>query len=229
MQNKVVSHDEWTEARTVLLEKEKHLNRLRDELAADRRRLPWTKVAEKYVFDDEHGRTTLSELFQGKSQLIVYHYMYGKGWQEGCKSCSFWADQYDTINQHIGERDLALFVISRAPWQDFSDFKNRMGWQFSWLSSADNSFNEDYHVSFDSPGAGYYNYHTTGVGEEMPGLSVFYKDDSGEIFHTYSCYSRGLDPLNATYQMLDLVPKGRDEQDLPFAMAWVQFHDAYPS
>ena len=229
MQNHVVSHDERTEARTALLEKEKQLNRLRDELAAERRNLPWTKVTEKYVFEDEQGHTTLGELFQGKSQLIVYHFMYGKGWQEGCKSCSFWADQYDTINQHIGERDLALCVISRAPWQDFSDFKNRMEWQFNWLSSADNSFNEDYHGSFNSPGEAYYNYHTTGVGEEMPGLSVFYKDDEGEIFHTYSCYSRGLDPLNATYQMLDLVPKGRDEQDLPFAMAWVQFHNSYPS
>ena len=214
-------------ARTALLDKEKQLSRLRDEIAADRRALPWTEVTTNYEFEGPDGTQSLSDLFAGKSQLITYHFMYGSDQAEGCKSCSFWADQYDTVNLHIGERDVAMAVISRGPWQQFADFKQRMGWQFTWLSSAGNSFNQDYHVSFDSPGEGYYNYATTGVGEEMPGLSVFYKDDDGRIFHTYSCYSRGLDALNATYQMLDLVPKGRDEADLSFPMAWVNHHDSY--
>ncbi len=227
MTNKIVNDEEWTEARVALLEKEKELSRLRDEVAAQRRAMPWTEVTENYEFEGPEGKFTLEQLFGNKSQLITYHYMYGPGWEEGCKSCSFWADQYDTINLHIGERDVAMAVISRAPWQDFAEFKKRMGWEFTWLSSAANSFNTDFHVSFDQPGEGYYNYTTTGVGPEMPGLSVFYKDGDGKIYHTYSCYSRGLDPLNATYQMLDLVPKGRDEGDLPFPMAWVKLHDAY--
>jgi predicted dithiol-disulfide oxidoreductase (DUF899 family) len=225
--NETVSDKEWIAARLTLLEKEKQLNKLRDELSAERRSLPWREVTTNYSFDGPDNSQTLNELFADKSQLIIYHFMYGADWQEGCKSCSFWADQYDTVNKHIGQRDVALAVISRAPWQAFTPFKQRMGWQFTWLSAANNTFNTDYHVSFDSPGDGDYNYRKTGVREEMPGLSVFCKDEEGKIFHTYSCYARGLDPLNATYQMLDLVPKGRDESDLPFPMAWLNFSDSY--
>lgn len=224
---KTTSRQAWIEARQSLLEKEKELTRLRDEVSAARQAMPWVPVEESYTFENEEGTFTLSDLFNDKSQLIIYHFMYGRGWQEGCKSCSFWADQYDTINLHIGQRDVAIAVVSRAPWQDFSDFKQRMGWQFRWLSSAGTTFNTDFHVSFDTPGEGYYNYRTTGVGEEMPGLSVFAKDDEGKVFHTYSCYARGLDPLNATYQMLDLTPKGRDEEALSFPMGWVNHHDRY--
>jgi predicted dithiol-disulfide oxidoreductase (DUF899 family) len=225
--NEITSRDEWIKARIALLDKEKELTQLRDEVNAARRAMPWVEVDTDYVFEGPDGSRTLSDLFEDKSQLIVYHFMYGEDWEEGCKSCSFWADQYDRINLHIGQRDVSIAAISRAPWQQFAGFKDRMGWQFRWLSSAGNSFNEDYHVSFSNPGQGYYNYRESGVGQEMPGLSVFYKDDSGKIYHTYSCYSRGLDPLNPTYQMLDLVPKGRDESDLPYPMAWVNLHDRY--
>ena len=224
-----VSKDEWVRARKLLLEKEKELTHLRDEVAVARQRLPWHRVETTYQFSGPDGDVTLAELFGDKSQLVIYHFMYGPGWQEGCKSCSFWADQYDTISTHIAARDVALAVVSRAPWQEFQSFKERMAWRFTWVSSAENTFNMDYHVSHPEGGEGEYNYRTTGVMEEMPGLSVFAKDDNGEIFHTYSCYSRGLDALNATYQVLDLVPKGRDEQDLGFSMGWVQLHDQYES
>jgi len=148
-------------------------------------------------------------------------------WQEGCKSCSFWADRYDAINKHIGARDVAIVCVSRAPLEVFEPFKRRMGWRFRWVSSAHSTFNMDYHVSFPGQTTGTYNYRETNVMEELPGLSVFYKSEDSRIYHTYSAYSRGLDALNATYQMLDLVPKGRDEQDLPFPMAWVKLHDQY--
>jgi predicted dithiol-disulfide oxidoreductase (DUF899 family) len=227
MKNEVVNEAAWTKARLKLLEKEKELTRLRDEVTSLRRQMPWTEVTENYTFSDPDGEKSLSELFGDKQQLIVYHFMYAPGWEEGCKSCSFWADQYDAIGFHIGERDVAMAVVSRAPWQDFQAFKKRMDWRFPWYSSSANSFNFDYHVSFQEPGEGYYNYRMTNVMEELPGLSVFYKDDDGMIYHTYSCYSRGLDPLNATYQMLDLAPKGRDEADLPYPMSWVNLHDSY--
>lgn len=217
----------WHTARLELLEKEKQLTRLRDEVAEARRQMPWRQVETNYQFSDENGAANLSDLFQDKSQLVLYHYMYGPGWQEGCKSCSFWADQYDTINHHIGARDVALAVVSRAPWQDFQAFKKRMGWKFRWLSSSESTFNTDFNVSFPNQSTGTYNFQETNVMEEMPGLSVFAKNEAGDIFHTYSVYSRGLDPLNATYQVLDLVPKGRDEAGLPFAMSWVKFHDRY--
>ena len=226
MTNQTVSPDEWTEARRKLLEKEKQLTQLRDEVAQARRDLPWVKIDSDYTFENESGDKSLAELFDGRSQLIVYHFMYGDGWEEGCKHCSFWADQYDTIRMHIGARDVAMAVVSRAPWQDFAAFKKRMGWQFPWYSSSGTSFNLDFHVSFEEPGVGYYNYSETGVGQEMPGLSVFARDDN-HIYHTYSCYSRGLDPLNATYQMLDLVPNGRAESELSYPMEWVRHHDRY--
>ena len=227
MNNKIVSESEWISAREDLLEKEKQLNRQRDEISRARRDLPWHIAQQDYLFNGPQGDEKLSNLFGGKSQLVLYHFMYGPDWEEGCKSCSFWADQYDTINMHIGARDVALVVISRAPWQQFQAFKKRMGWKFKWLSSAGTSFNSDYQVSYPDQQTGTYNYREGGVMEEMPGLSVFYKDDQGEIYHTYSTYSRGLDPLNATYQLLDLVPKGRDESALNFGMEWVKHHDSY--
>ncbi len=225
--NTVVDHATWTEARKTLLAKEKQLTALRDEVAQARRAMPWQAVTKEYTFDSPEGQVTLSNLFADKSQLITYHFMYGTDWQEGCKSCSFWADQYDSINKHIGARDVAITCVSRAPLEVFTPFKQRMGWRFNWVSSADSDFNMDFGVSFPGQTSGIYNYRETNVMEELPGLSVFYKDGDGNIYHTYSAYSRGLDALNATYQMLDLVPKGRDEQDLPFPMAWVDLHDSY--
>lgn len=223
----IVSEEDWLTARQALLVREKELASLRDDIAQARRDLPWRVVKEDYLFAGPDGDKRLSELFAGKSQLITYHFMYGPDWDEGCKSCSFWADQYDAINLHIGARDVSLAVISRAPWRVFQDFKARMGWSFNWLSSAGNSFNSDYQVSFPDQKTGIYNYRETSVMEEQPGLSVFLKAENGDIFHTYSTYARGLDPLNATYQMLDLVPRGRDEAGLNYGMEWVQLHDQY--
>jgi len=225
--NKIVSKEQWMDARKQLLVKEKELTRMRDELAKARQTLPWNIVENNYIFTGPEGTSSLSELFADKSQLVVYHFMYAPGWEEGCKSCSFWADQYDTINLHIGQRDVSLVVISRALLEDFQAFKARMGWKFNWLSSAGNTFNKDFNVSFPDQQEGVYNYHETRVMEEMPGLSVFYKKEDGNIYHTYSCYSRGLDALNSTYQMLDLLPRGRDEAGLEYSMAWLNHHDKY--
>ena len=225
--NEIVSKEQWIEARKELLVKEKELSRIRDELAKARQTLPWKLVDENYIFTGPQGSSSLSDLFNDKTQLIIYHFMYAPGWEEGCKSCSFWADQYDTINLHIGQRDASLAVISRAPLQDFQAFKERMGWKFTWMSSSDNTFNQDFNVSFPDQQEGVYNYRATRVMEEMPGLSVFYKTEEGKIYHTYSCYSRGLDALNATYQMLDLLPLGRNEQGLDYGMAWLNHHDRY--
>lgn len=227
MKHKVVTESEWIAARQELLAKEKELAAFRDEVTRARQQLPWRRITESYTFQDSRGTSTLAELFGDRSQLIVYHFMFGPGWEEGCPSCSFWADQYDVIDMHIGQRDVALVAVSRADWREFEPFRRRMGWHFRWVSSAGNSFNRDFNVSFPDQETGFYNFREGGVGEEMPGLSVFYKDEAGEIFHTYSTFSRGLDPLNVTYQMLDLVPRGRDEQDLDFPMAWVRHHDRY--
>lgn len=227
MKHKVVTESEWIAARQELLAKEKELAAFRDEVTRARQQLPWRRITESYTFQDSRGTSTLAELFGDRSQLIVYHFMFGPGWEEGCPSCSFWADQYDVIDMHIGQRDVALVAVSRADWREFEPFRRRMGWHFRWVSSAGNSFNRDFNVSFPDQETGFYNFREGGVGEEMPGLSVFYKNEAGEIFHTYSTFSRGLDPLNVTYQMLDLVPRGRDEQDLDFPMAWVRHHDRY--
>ncbi len=227
MNNEVVDRSTWLAARVALLAKEKQLTRLRDEVTRARQAMPWQAVTAEYVFDTPDGTATLADLFEDKSQLITYHFMYGADWQEGCKSCSFWADQYDAISRHIGARDVAMVCVSRAPVEVFTPFKQRMGWRFRWVSAANNTFNTDYHVSFPGQQTGFYNYRETSVAEEMPGLSVFYKGDDGSIYHTYSAYARGLDVLNATYQMLDLVPKGRDEGDLEHPMSWVQLHDRY--
>jgi predicted dithiol-disulfide oxidoreductase (DUF899 family) len=227
----IVSEKEWLAARKNLLAKEKELTRARDNLSAERRVLPWVKVEKPYVFDTREGEKTLAELFGGKSQLIVYHFMLGPGWEEGCPSCSYLADHFDGALIHLANRDVAFVAVSRAPFSDIEAFKRRMGWRFPWASSFGSDFNFDYHVSFpeDEVGAkAEYNYEKQEItSDEMPGASVFYKDASGAVFHTYSAYARGLDILVGTYNFLDLTPKGRDEAELPWSMAWVRHHDKY--
>ncbi len=228
---RIVSEAEWVIARKDLLTREKELTRLRDEVSRHRRELPWVKIEKEYVFEGADGKETLSDLFDGRSQLIVYHFMLGPGWEEGCKSCSYLADHFDGPNTHLPHRDATLAVISRAPFSEIEPFKKRMGWRFKWVSSNGNDFNFDYHVSFtkeeEAKGRVYYNY---GMGEfmsdELPGLSVFYKNEDGDIFHTYSTFARGLDLLVGTYNFLDLAPKGRDE-DPDATMSWVRHHDRY--
>ncbi|HYE75934.1 MAG TPA: thioredoxin family protein, partial [Blastocatellia bacterium] len=219
-------------ARKAHLEKEKELTSLRDELSKERRELPWVKVEKEYVFDTVNGKQTLPDLFEGRSQLIVYHFMFGPGWEEGCPSCSLLADHIDGSIPHLNARDVTLLAISRAPLTQIEAFKKRMGWRFNWVSSNENDFNYDYHVSFTpeemAQGKVYYNYDIQEFGsEEAPGVSVFYKDASGNIFHTYSAYARGGDALIGAYNYLDLAPKGRDEDGLAFTMAWVRHHDRY--
>ncbi|MGH6748273.1 MAG: DUF899 domain-containing protein [Methyloceanibacter sp.] len=231
--HKIVSREEWTSARKALLAKEKEFTRARDRLSAERRALPWVKVDKAYVFDTPDGKKTLAELFDGRSQLIVYHFMLGPEWDEGCPSCSFLADHFDGANIHLAQRDVTFIAISRAPLAEIEAFKRRMGWHFPWVSSFGNDFNFDYHVSFaeDQVGKdGDYNYEQQEiVSDEMPGASVFYKDADGTVFHTYSAYARGLDILLGAYNFLDLTPKGRDEAELPWTMAWVRHHDKYES
>lgn len=230
--NKIVSKEEWIVTRKEHLGKEKEFTRLRDELSKERRELPWVKVDKEYIFNSSSGKETLSDLFEGKSQLIIYHFMYGPEWEEGCPSCSFWADNFNGINVHLNHRDINLVCVSRAPTRELEAYKKRMGWSFKWLSSLDSDFNYDYQVSFTpeemEKGEVYYNYKNGSFpSEEAPGISVFYKDEFGEIFHTYSCYSRGLDMLNGAYHYMDLVPKGRDEDELPYTMAWLCRKDQY--
>ena len=232
MAQPVVSREEWLEARKALLEREKAFTRERDALAAARRTLPWVEVSEGYRFESEDGEVGLAELFGAMSQLVVSHFMYGPGWEAGCPSCSFWADGYDPMTVHLAARDVAFAAVSRAPLAALLAYRDRMGWRFPWVSSRRSSFSEDFGVSFDeealATGPVTYNYReTTMRSSEAPGLSVFCKDEAGRLFHTYSCYSRGLDPMNTAYQLLDLVPRGRDEQGLPFPMTWVRRRDEY--
>ena len=228
----VVTREEWVVARKELLKKEKQLTRLHDELSRERRELPWVKVEKPYVFDGPDGKETLADLFAGKNQLIVYHFMLGPDWEAGCPSCSLLADHFDGTVTHLAQRDVTFLVVSRAPLPQIEKFKRRMGWQFKWVSSFGNDFNFDYHVSATpeekASGKAMYNYEmTTFPSEERPGASVFYKNENGEIFHTYSSYGRGLDMLIGTYHLLDLAPKGRDEEGLAWSMAWVRHHDRY--
>ena len=230
MQHQVVSRDEWLTARKALLAKEKQFTQARDRLSAERRNLPWVKVDKDYVFDGPNGRETLADLFAGRNQLLVYHFMFGPDWTEGCPSCSFWADSYNGIVVHLNHRDVSLVAISRAPLEKLEGYKARMGWSFKWVSSYGTDFNRDYQVSFrpEEQKAAVYNYQPGGFGPpEAPGISMFAKERGRQMFHTYSCYARGLDMLNGAYHMLDLVPKGRDEAGLPFSMAWVRRHDRY--
>ena len=227
----VVSKDEWTRARKALLDKEKALTRQRDDLARQRRALPWVKVERDYVFEGQGGRKSLVELFDGRTQLIVYHFMFGPEWEEGCPSCSFWADNFEGIGVHLAHRDATLVAISRAPLARLAAYQQRMGWTFPWYSSADNDFNFDFGVSFTTEqvesGSAVYNYRQTKVMDELPGVSVFIRGDAGEVFHTYSTFSRGLDMLNGAYHFMDVLPKGRDEAELPWTMAWLRRHDQY--
>jgi predicted dithiol-disulfide oxidoreductase (DUF899 family)/uncharacterized protein YndB with AHSA1/START domain len=232
MQGHVVAKEAWLAARKALLAKEKEFTRLRDSLSAERRALPWVKVDRPYVFTGGNGKESLCDLFGRNSQLLVYHFMFAPDWQEGCPSCSFWADGYNGIAPHLHDRDVSLVVISRAPIEKLEAYKKRMGWTFKWVSSLGNDFNRDYHVSFapEEKDTAYYNFERRGFSTtEAPGLSVFFRDAAGHIFHTYSCYARGLDMLNVAYHHLDLVPKGRDEAGLPYPMAWVRRHDSYPT
>jgi predicted dithiol-disulfide oxidoreductase (DUF899 family) len=228
----VVSHPEWLAARKQFLTKEKEFTRLRDELSRQRRTLPWEKVEKRYEFDSTGGKVSLADLFDGRSQLIVYHFMLGPGWEQGCPSCSYLADHFDGATIHLANRDTTLAVVSRAPLAEIEAFKKRMGWKFQWVSSFGSDFNSDYHVSFTpeekASGKVDYNYAKSEFfSEEGPGASVFAKDAAGEVFHTYSSYARGLDILVGTYNFLDLVPKGRDEDNLTFSMSWVRHHDKY--
>lgn len=231
-QPRLASPDEWLQARLELLREEKEFNRLRDRLTRQRQALPWVKVDQTYVFDGPWGKVDLPGLFGDRSQLIVYHFMFGPGWGEGCKSCSFVADHFNSFVVHLKARDVAFAAVSRAPLTEILPFQHRLGWTFNWVSSHDNDFNRDYHVSFTpeemAAGTGYYNFQPQGFPvEEAPGLSVFAKNAAGEVFHTYSTYSRGLDLLIGAYNYLDLVPKGRDEAGLEFSMSWLRYHDRY--
>ncbi|MGH7588865.1 MAG: DUF899 domain-containing protein [Gemmatimonadota bacterium] len=230
--HKVVSRREWLEARNAHLEKEREMTRLRDALGRERRELPWVRVEKEYVLDAPGGKETLADLFDGRSQLIVQHFMFGPGWTEGCVGCSFQADHIDGAAVHLEHRDVTLVVVSRAPLARLEAFKRRMGWRFKWVSSYGSDFNYDYNVSFtrDELAAGkvFYNYEPRELqSEELPGISVFYEDPSGDIFHTYSSYGRGSELLIGAYNYLDLVPKGRDEAGLSPPMAWVRHHDSY--
>jgi predicted dithiol-disulfide oxidoreductase (DUF899 family) len=228
----VVSPEQWLAKRKELLRKEKELTRLRDQIAAERRELPWVRVDKNYVFDGPKGKVSLADLFAGRSQLVIYHFMFGPDWQEGCPSCSYVSDHIDAALPHLAARDVTVTMVSRAPLAKIEPFKKRLGWRFPWVSSHGTDFNADFHVSFtkEEMAGGKVNYNYTlqeFPSEEAPGLSVFYKNSAGEIFHTYSTYGRGLDPLLGTYTILDLAPKGRDEEGLEFSMAWVRYHDRY--
>ena len=233
MIHKAVSKGEWLAARKQLLAKEKEFSRLRDELSQARRDLPWEKVEKQYVFDGPKGKETLADLFDGRSQLIIYHFMFDPEWTEGCKSCSFIADHYNSSIIHLEHRDVTMVTVSRAPLAKLEAFKKRMGWSFKWVSSFGSDFNWDYDVSFKPEDVAkkqvYYNYTIQSFpAAEGPGISVFYKDpDGGGIFHTDSTYARGIDLLNTAYNILDLAPKGRDEDNLEFTQSWVRYHDRY--
>jgi predicted dithiol-disulfide oxidoreductase (DUF899 family) len=230
--HRIVSRDEWLVARKAHLAEEKAFTRARDALSRQRRELPWVKVDKAYVFDGPNGKETLAGLFGNKSQLIVYHFMLGPDWEEGCPSCSLLADHFDGAAIHLAQRDVAFVVVSRAPLSQIEAFKRRMGWHFKWVSSFGTDFNYDYQVSASpqekAAGKVTYNYELTEFpSEERPGASVFYKNAGGEVFHTYSAYGRGLDILIGAYNLLDIAPKGRDEDGLAYTMAWVRHHDRY--
>jgi predicted dithiol-disulfide oxidoreductase (DUF899 family) len=228
----IVSQEKWLQLRKELLSKEKELTRLRDQLNAERRELPWVRVEKNYVFDAPGGKVSLKELFAGRSQLVIYHFMFGPDWKEGCPSCSFVSDHIDGALPHLAARDATMVMVSRAPLAKIEAFEKRMGWRFTWVSSYGSDFNSDFRVSFtkDEMAQGKVNYNYVMQefpSEEAPGISVFYKDAGGDVFHTYSSYGRGVEQLVGTYMILDMVPKGRDEDKLGFTMEWVRHHDRY--
>lgn len=227
----VVSREKWIEARKALLAREREMTHLYDQVCAERRALPWVRVEQDYVFHGPSGEVTLAELFDGRSQLVVYHFMYGPGWEEGCKSCSFLADNIDSVNFHLAHHDVTLMAVSRAQFEEFQAFKERMGWKFNWVSSHGNTFNFDFGVSFTpesmAGGKATYNFEPYSADyPELPGTSVFFKDAEGVVYHTYSCYARGGDILLAVHNWLDLTPLGRNEVQ---TMDWVRHHDRYAS
>ncbi|HEU5460766.1 MAG TPA: thioredoxin family protein [Nitrososphaeraceae archaeon] len=230
--HQIVSKNEWIAARKILLKKEKEFTALRDQISQQRRDLPWVAVDKEYIFDGPNGKETLSELFDGRSQLIVYHFMYDPDWDVGCPSCSFWADNFNGIVLHLNQRDVTMIAVSRAPYNKIDAYKKRLAWDFKWVSSYDTDFNFDYNVSFTKEELekkeAFYNFTIQDPDvSEQPGVSIFYKNKLNLIFHTYSAYGRGIDILNTAYNYLDLVPKGRDEEGYDFPMAWVRRHDEY--
>lgn len=230
--HRIVSKDDWLAARSALLKKEKEFTVLRDKLGQQQRDMPWVSVDKEYLFVGPNGKQTLSDLFDGRTQLIVYHFMYDPNWDAGCPSCSFWADNFNGIVVHLNQRDVTMIAVSRAPYSKIEEYKKRMGWNFKWVSSYDNDFNFDYHVSFTpkelSEKKAFYNYNLQDThSPEREGVSVFYKDTADHVFHTYSAYARGIDVLNVAYHYLDLVPKGRDEDGHEFTQFWVRRHDEY--
>ena len=229
--HRVVSRDEWVAERKRLLAREKELTRLGDQIARERRTLPWVRIDKTYIFDTAVGRRSLAELFDGRRQLLMQHFMLARGWEQGCKSCSYMADHTDGAAAHLARRDVTFIAVSSAPLPEIERFHQRMGWKFPWVSSHGNDFNRDFHVSFTADeiatGKADYNFGGTPAGEEMPGISAFWKDDAGEVFHTYSTYGRGVEVMMHTYRLLDLTPKGRDEDGFRFSMDWVRHHDRY--
>jgi predicted dithiol-disulfide oxidoreductase (DUF899 family) len=230
----VVSAEEWVIARKALLEREKEFTRLRAELARQRRDLPWEEVTKEYFFEGPDGTRSLFQLFDGRSQLIVYHFMFPPDWEEGCPHCSFWADSFNGTTAHLNARDVTMVAISLAPQPKLAAYAKRMGWTFPWFSSGGTDFNHDFGVAFRpemlASGTAEYNYGPGGPGfPDREGISVFCTGDGGHVFHTYSTYARGLDMMNAAYQYLDLVPKGRDEAGHDDPQYWVRRHDEYQS
>ena len=228
----ITSREEWLESRRDLLAAEKDLTRRGDQVAELRRRLPWVRVDKAYVFDGPAGKVALADLFDGRQQLIVQHFMLGPGWEQGCKSCSYMADHTDGMIVHLAQRNVTFVAVSRAPLAEIERFRRRMGWQFNWVSSSANSFNYDFNVSFTPEQVATskvdYNYGKwTHANDELPGISVFAKDEAGCVFHTYSTYGRGVEVMMGTYRMLDLTPKGRNDQGLAHTMQWVRHHDRY--
>lgn len=226
----VVSRQEWLDARRALLAKEKALTHQHDALARERQQLPWERVEKKYVFETPEGKKTLAELFGDKSQLLIYHFMFAPEWEQGCQSCSLVTDTMDANHLHLAARDTAFSLVSRAPMEKIAAFKKRMGWSAPWVSSYGTDFNHDFAVSFSEEEVKGENYNFSTMppyGQEMPGLSAFFKDADGVVYHTYSAYTRGLEALMGIYALLDMAPKGRDEDALPYPMAWVKHHDRY--
>jgi predicted dithiol-disulfide oxidoreductase (DUF899 family) len=228
----VVSTEQWLAERKKLMVRERELTHLRDRIARERRALPWRRVDKAYVFDTLEGPRRLADLFDGRRQLLLQHFMFGPGWAQGCPSCSFMADHAEGMNVHLAQRDIRFVAISRAPLAEIERFRQRMGWQFSWVSSHGSDFNHDFHVSFApedvAKGEVYYNYAVRPFpSDEAPGLSVFYRNDAGEVFHTYSTYGRGVEVMMGAYQMMDLTPQGRAERDVPHKMEWLRHHDRY--
>ena len=229
MQHPVVSHEEWLAARRDLLEAEKELTHFRDKITRERLALPWERIDKEYIFDTRDGPCTLADLFDGRSQLLVQHFMLAPGWEQGCKNCSYMADHTDGMNLHLANHDVSMIAISRAPLKEIEAFRQRMGWRFKWVSSGGSTFNYDFRVSFtpEEIATGHIDYNfgqwrTTG--EEWPGVSAFYKNEAGEVFRTYSTYGRGVEVMMGTYAMLDITPKGRNETG---GMSWVRLHDRY--